>query len=79
MNLALAGERSLHTGPLDNKINYLACFWRQWRQPLATGSYPDSCWERLKPDSSINPSRMLQRRALTTARGALGAPPWLVA
>jgi len=27
--------------------------------------------ERLKPDNSINPSRMLQRRALVTARGAV--------
>jgi len=32
-------------------------------------------WSGLKPDNSINPSRMLQRRALVAACGALGAPP----
>jgi hypothetical protein len=35
---------------------------------MITGGLYHGCWGRLKPDNRINPSGMLQRRALMTAR-----------
>jgi hypothetical protein len=60
---------SLLAGSLTSKINDLY-------DTLATvATVIGDGWSGLKPDNSINPFRMLQRRALVAACGALGAPP----